>query len=169
MEKFTFFWRTASPFSQWHPADFTVNGIQYTSAEQYMMHQKALLFGDQKIADKIMNTNSASVQKRLGRTVADFDQTKWEAECKQIVYEGNRAKFTQNEDLMVALLATRGTTLVEASPDDRIWGVGLAEEDPRIRSRKTWRGTNWLGEILTRLREEIGSDTNESFGKTKQT
>jgi ribA/ribD-fused uncharacterized protein len=161
MEKFTFFWRTASPFSQWFLADFIVNGVQYTSAEQYMMHQKALLFNDQNNADKIMKTRSASVQKKLGRQVAGFNQTIWESECQRIVYEGNRAKFTQNEDLLAALLATRGTTLVEASPDDRIWGVGLAEEDPRIRNRKTWRGTNWLGEILTRLREEIGSDYNE--------
>ncbi|MCG7384480.1 NADAR family protein [Paenibacillus sp. ACRRY] len=158
MEKFTFFWRTASPFSQWHPADFTVNGISYTSAEQYMMHQKALLFGDQAMGDKILKASSASVQKKLGRQVAGFDQKIWEANCKRIVYEGNQAKFTQNEDLLAALLATRGTTLVEASPDDRIWGVGLAEEDPRIRHRRTWRGTNWLGEILTRLRDEIGSD-----------
>ncbi|MEI2281572.1 NADAR family protein [Paenibacillus polysaccharolyticus] len=161
MEKFTFFWRTESPFSQWFKADFTVNGVQYTSAEQYMMHQKALLFGDQQIADKIMKTRSASVQKKLGRQVTGFDQTIWESECQRIVYEGNQAKFTQNEDLLAALLATQGTTLVEASPDDRIWGVGLAEEDPRIRNRKTWRGTNWLGEILTRLREEIGRDRHE--------
>nr|WP_154890714.1 NADAR family protein [Paenibacillus xylanexedens] len=161
MEKFTFFWQTASPFSQWFKADFTVNGVQYTSAEQYMMHQKALLFGDQQIADKIMKTRSASVQKKLGRQVTGFDQTIWESECQRIVYEGNQAKFTQNEDLLAALLATQGTTLVEASPDDRIWGVGLAEEDPRIRNRKTWRGTNWLGEILTRLREEIGRDRHE--------
>ncbi|HBU83861.1 MAG TPA: DUF1768 domain-containing protein [Paenibacillus sp.] len=161
MEKFTFFWRTASPFSQWHPVDFTVNGVHYTSAEQYMMHQKALLFGDQIIADKVLKASSASVQKKLGRQVAGFDQTVWEEECKRIVYEGNEAKFTQNEQLLTALLATRGTTLVEASPDDRIWGVGLAEEDPRIRNRRTWRGTNWLGEILTRLRENIGSDEDE--------
>lgn len=161
MEKFTFFWRTASPFSQWFPANFTVDGVHYTSAEQYMMHQKALLFGDQNAADKIMKTRSASAQKKLGRQVAGFDQTVWEAECQRIVYEGNRAKFTQNEDLLAALLDTSGTTLVEASPDDRIWGVGLAEEDARIRNRKTWRGTNWLGEILTRLREEVGSDRNE--------
>nr|WP_154984559.1 NADAR family protein [Paenibacillus xylanexedens] len=161
MEKFTFFWQTASPFSQWFKANFTVDGVQYTSAEQYMMHQKALLFGDQQIADKIMKTRSASVQKKLGRQVTGFDQTIWESECQRIVYEGNQAKFTQNEDLLAALLATQGTTLVEASPDDRIWGVGLAEEDPRIRDRKTWRGTNWLGEILTRLREEIGRDRHE--------
>lgn len=156
MEKFTFFWHTASPFSQWHPANFIVNGLQYTSAEQYMMHQKALLFGDRKIAEQIMSTNSASAQKKLGRQVKGFDQTVWEAECQRIVYEGNQAKFTQNEELLAALLATRGTTLVEASPDDRIWGVGLAEDNPRIRNRSTWRGTNWLGEILTRLRGEIG-------------
>lgn len=121
-----------------------------------MMHQKALLFGDLKIAEQIMSTNSASVQKKLGRQVKGFDQNVWEAECQRIVYEGNQAKFTQNEELLAALLATRGTTLVEASPDDRIWGVGLAEDNPRIRNRSTWRGTNWLGEILTRLREEIG-------------
>lgn len=128
-----------------------------------MMHQKALLFGDQAIADKILKSSSASVQKKLGRQVANFNQTVWEAECKRIVYEGNEAKFTQNNDLLEALLATRGTTLVEASPDDQIWGVGLAEEDPRIRNRRTWRGTNWLGEILTQLRENIesGSDTHE--------
>jgi ribA/ribD-fused uncharacterized protein len=161
MEKFTFFWRTESPFSQWHPADFTVNGVHYTSAEQYMMHQKALLFGDQTIADKILKASSASVQKKLGRQVAGFDRTLWEAECQRIVYEGNWAKFTQNEELLTALRATRGTTLVEASPDDRIWGVGLAEEDRRIRNRRTWRGTNWLGEILTRLREDIGCDSDE--------
>lgn len=154
-EKFTFFWRTASPFSQWHPTRFTVNGTNYSSAEQYMMHQKALLFGDQAIADKIMKANSPSVQKKLGRQVAGFDQAVWEEHCQRIVYEGNYAKFTQDEQLLKALLDTKGTTLVEASPDDRIWGVGLAEEDPRIRDRRTWRGSNWLGEILTRLREEL--------------
>ncbi|MEN1988308.1 NADAR family protein [Paenibacillus hubeiensis] len=154
-EKFTFFWRTASPFSQWHPARFTVNGTSYSSAEQYMMHQKALLFGDQAIADNIMKANSPSVQKKLGRQVAGFDQAVWEEHCRRIVYEGNYAKFTQDEQLLKALLDTKGTTLVEASPDDRIWGVGLAEEDPRIRNRSTWRGSNWLGEILTRLREEL--------------
>lgn len=83
MEKFTFFWQTTSPFSQWFKADFTVNGVQYTSAEQYMMHQKALLFGDQLIADKIMKTRSASVQKKLGRQVSGFDQTTWENECRR--------------------------------------------------------------------------------------
>ena len=120
-----------------------------------MMHQKALLFGDQAIADNIMKANSPSVQKRLGRQVAGFDQAVWEEHCRRIVYEGNYAKFTQDEQLLKALLDTKGTTLVEASPDDRIWGVGLAEEDPRIRNRSTWRGSNWLGEILTRLREEL--------------
>ncbi|PYE48628.1 ribA/ribD-fused uncharacterized protein [Paenibacillus barcinonensis] len=102
------------------------------------MQQKALVFGDQKIAEQIMSTNSASVQKKLGRQVKGFDQTVWEAKCQRIVYEGNQAKFTQNEELLAALLATRGTTLVEASPDDRIWGVGLAEDNPRIRNRSTW-------------------------------
>lgn len=84
-----------------------------------------------------------------------FDQSLWEANCQQFVYDGNYAKFIQNPNLLKHLLKTKGTTLVEASPTDTIWGVGLAETDARICYRKSWRGTNWLGEILTKLREDV--------------
>ncbi|WP_438447033.1 NADAR family protein [Gorillibacterium sp. sgz5001074] len=155
METFTFFYRTESPFSQWHPASFEIEGIRFNCAEQYMMYKKAKLFQDEEIAAKILSAPTPREQKELGRAVRNFRRDEWEMKCKQFVYEGNDAKFTQNQHLLEKLLATRGTTLVEASPTDRIWGVGLLEEDPRIRNRKTWRGTNWLGEILTKLRDDL--------------
>ncbi len=157
-EKFTFFWRSGSPFSNWHPSVFTVAGIRYNCTEQYMMHQKAVLFGDAAMAEKILQTDSPKEQKAFGRKVHDFDKDTWEANCKQIVYDGSRAKFTQNEDLLATLLATEGTTLVEASPRDRIWGIGLSENNPKAQSRDTWRGKNWLGEVLTKLRENLVSE-----------
>ncbi len=154
-EKFTFFYRTASPFSQWHPVKFVIEGITFNCAEQYMMYMKAKLFGDEEIAERIINASEPREQKALGRKVKNFDQTKWEENCQQLVYEGNYAKFTQNQALKQALLDTAGTTLVEASPTDCIWGVGLSEHDLQIQDRLTWRGKNYLGEILTRLREDL--------------
>ncbi len=155
MERFTFFWRSASPFSQWHPCTFVVDGVTYGTAEQYMMHGKALLFGDHAIAELILGTNDPREQKALGRRVAGFDQEVWTRECRGIVYRGNHAKFTQNPELRAALLATAGTTIVEASPLDRIWGIGLGENHPDATNRSKWRGRNWLGEVLTQLREDL--------------
>ncbi|ULL13877.1 DUF1768 domain-containing protein [Paenibacillus sp. H1-7] len=155
MEKFTFFYMTESPFSQWHPASFVVKGIRFNCAEHYMMYKKAMLFDDKASANKILRAKTPREQKQLGRMVQHFDKRKWESHCKQFVYEGNYAKFTQNPELLDSLLATKGTTLVEASPTDRIWGVGLLESDPKINNRRTWQGKNWLGEILTRLREDL--------------
>ncbi|OPH47867.1 GTP cyclohydrolase [Paenibacillus ferrarius] len=155
MERFTFFWRTESPFSQWHPCRFVIAGISFNCAEQYMMYMKAISFEDNKMADKILGSHSPSEQKRLGRSVSNFSADQWQLVCKQIVYDANYAKFTQNPELRTRLLATSGTTIVEASPDDRIWGIGLAEDHPHARNRSKWRGTNWLGEILTQLREDL--------------
>jgi conserved hypothetical protein, ribA/ribD-fused len=142
LEKFTCFWRTKSPFSQWHSAKFIVDGIKYNCAEQYMMHQKAMLFNDAETAQEILNVSEPSKQKALGRKVKNFNSKIWDQHCKQIVYEGNKAKFTQNPILLKALIDTKDTTLVEASPYDTIWGVGLAAEDDRINDRKNWHGTN---------------------------
>lgn len=163
MEKFTFFWKDRSPFSQWYPCKFTaevwvMNGfgkIHFTRAEQYMMYQKAALFGDLDIAYKIMLTDNPAEQKELGRKVKNFDATKWNMEARDIVLCGNLAKFSQNEKLKQALLSTAGTTLVEASPYDKIWGIGLLESDPRSQSRETWLGKNWLGQTLTDVREKL--------------
>ncbi|WP_299454687.1 NADAR family protein [uncultured Microscilla sp.] len=154
-EQFTFFWETRSPLSQWHPSDFTVDGVAFNCAEQYMMCQKAKLFEDQQIAAQILLTKKPRDQKALGRKVRNFDSAIWNNHCKKIVYEGNYAKFTQNEALKASLLATTGTTLVEASPYDKIWGIGLAADHPDAQDKSKWQGTNWLGEVLTQLRNDL--------------
>lgn len=151
--KFTLFW--AGPFSQWEYSPFVIGEVSYNCCEQYMMAQKALLFEDQESYEKIMSTSSPKDQKAYGREVKKFDKDKWETVCKQIVYEGNYAKFSQNEDYLKELLATQGTELVEASPDDRIWGIGLHERDKRVHDKTQWQGTNWLGEIITLVRDHM--------------
>jgi ribA/ribD-fused uncharacterized protein len=153
--RFTFFWKQESPFSQWHPAQFVVAGKRFTCTEQYMMHGKAVLFGDLEVAERILASTAPKTHKALGRKVQGFDDEVWQRERERIVYEGNHAKFTQNPALLAALLATAGTELVEASPLDRIWGVGLEAEDPRIQDPANWRGLNLLGKVLTRLREDL--------------
>jgi ribA/ribD-fused uncharacterized protein len=155
-ETFTFFW--SGPFSQWHPSPFVIDGVHYNCAEQYMMAEKARLFGDAKRESLIMSNPDPAVQKRLGREVQGFDDAVWKANAFDIVKRGSYAKFTQNEDLKAHLMATGNTTLVEASPEDRIWGIGLKKSDPRAKKRSTWRGTNWLGQVLTEVREQIRAE-----------
>jgi ribA/ribD-fused uncharacterized protein len=131
MAEYTFFYTDKSPFSQFHRCRFVVGGNTFGCAEQFMMHGKAVLFGDAEIAAKILAADQPRTHKALGRQVRNFDDAMWKREREAIVMAGNRAKFTQNPELRDKLLATRGTTLVEASPHDRIWGIGLAATDPR--------------------------------------
>jgi ribA/ribD-fused uncharacterized protein len=152
-ERFTFFWR--GPFSQWHPSRFVVGDITFTHAEQFMMYAKAMLFGDRETAERILKARTPREQKALGRQVIGFDESVWILFREGVVFDGSYAKYSQNVELGEALLATRGTTLVEASPTDRVWGIGLAEDDPRARDRAQWRGLNLLGEALTRTREVL--------------
>ena len=151
--KYVFFWGTI--YSQWYKANMTLDFIDYTSCEQYMMHQKALLFGDTETADKILKTNDPKKQKQLGREVKNFDAVKWNSECFSIVYRGNYAKFSQNEDLKSELLKTGTKILVEASPEDKIWGVGLAENDWGINDPVNWQGFNLLGWAITLVKHEL--------------
>ena len=153
MEKFTFFWN--GPFSQWHRSNFIIDDATYMTAEQFMMAAKARLFGDTETLKEIMETTSPKEQKALGRKVANFDEGIWNSKARDLVYEGNHAKFSQDKDLLEKLFATKGTTLTEASPYDKIWGIGLAEGDPLTLHRITWKGKNWLGEVLTKVREDL--------------
>ena len=159
MSEYTFFFTEASPFSQWYRCAFRVGENTFMCAEQFMMHGKAILFADAEIAAKILAADHPKTHKALGRKVRNFDDATWKRERERIVLEGSRAKFTQNADLKDKLLATRGTTLVEASPYDRIWGIGLSAKDPRALDPKQWRGQNLLGKILTQLREELLTGT----------
>jgi len=152
---YTFFYTQASPFSQWHRVRFVVDGNTFNCAEQFMMHGKARLFADTAIAAQILTATQPRDHKALGRKVANFDPAIWDREREQIVYAGNHAKFTQNTELLDVLLATRGTTLVEASPRDRIWGIGMAATDPRATDPTQWRGKNLLGKVLTKLRDDL--------------
>jgi len=152
-ERFTFFW--SGPFSQWHPSTFTIDDTIYVTAEQYMMAEKARLFRDEEIRQRILATTNPRDQKALGRKVRFFDADRWNESARDIVYRGNRAKFTTHRDLLAVLLDTEGTTIVEASPLDTIWGIGLAADSPDARDRTKWRGTNWLGEVLTQLRDAL--------------
>lgn len=153
MEKYTFFW--GGPFSQWAYSEILIDGVKYNCCEQYMMAQKARLFNDTESYDAIMAAEQPYAQKSLGRSVKNFNKEKWELVAKSVVYRANQAKFTQHKHYFDDLMATEGTLLVEASPEDKIWGIGLAESDPRILDKSQWQGTNWLGEILTDVREDL--------------
>ena len=144
-EIFTFFWETKSPLSQWHPSDFMLENHDFNCVEQYMMYQKAKLFEDEQIAEQILLSKKPRDQKALGRKVRNFDPVVWNNHCKKIVYDGNHAKFTQNEALRTSLLNTAGTTLVEASPYDKIWGIGLAADHPDAQDKDKWQGNQLAG------------------------
>lgn len=142
-------------FSQWHPTPFIVDGEGFQTAEQWMMFAKARLFADEERAASILATPDPATQKRLGQQVQNFDQATWDASKINIVYDGNRAKFEQNEGARRQLKSTSGTMLVEANPRDWIWGAGLAIDDPRVNQPQEWRGENLLGRILTKVRSDL--------------
>ena len=153
--KYVFFWKTASPFSNWHDSKFEIDGHKFNNAEQYMMWSKAVLMNDFDTAKKIMNTTDPRTIKALGKEVKNFKSDLWDKLKFDIVYTGCEAKFTQNEKLKKALMDTGDKELVEASPFDKIWGIGLDEEAARKTDSKNWPGENLLGKILTKLREDL--------------
>jgi ribA/ribD-fused uncharacterized protein len=139
--------------SQWWPASFSLDGYEYASAEHAMMAQKAFLFDDQETARNIFAAEEPAEAKRLGRTVRNFDEDVWGEHRFDIVVRGNVAKFQQNPELLAYLRSTSGQVLVEASPHDRIWGIGLDAADERAASASTWLGLNLLGFALVTARE----------------
>jgi ribA/ribD-fused uncharacterized protein len=157
-ESFFFFWKNRSPFSNWFMRDFRMDGILFNCAEQAMMYEKAMLFNDQERAMMILMEKFPSKQKALGRQVVGFDNEVWVSNREPIVKRILHEKFSQNEDLLVELLKTEGRTLVEASPVDNIWGIGLAEDDDRARDRSNWLGLNLLGKLLTEVRSGFMMD-----------
>jgi len=162
-EQFTLFWN--GPFSQWASSNFTLDGVEYNCAEQYMMAAKAKMFEDDNALENIMESDDPPIQKKWGRLVEDFDGDVWEEDedngrprCWNIVWRGNMAKFSQNTYLLSRLFETEGTTCVEASPYDPIWGIGLRSNDPAARNRESWQGKNWLGEVITSVRSFLKAD-----------
>lgn len=148
-----FYWN--GPFSQWHRCEITFGGLRLGCAEQYMMHQKAMLFGDRAAAEKILASDDPAKQKAIGKAVKGFSADVWAEHREKIVFAGNLAKFDQNKGLRRKLFQTGKAQLVEASPLDAIWGIGLSEETAKATPPEDWPGLNLLGKILTAVREEL--------------
>jgi ribA/ribD-fused uncharacterized protein len=149
----------AGCLSQWWPAGFTVDGVRYRTAEHYMMWSKAMLFGDRQTADRILVARHPRAAKLVGRGVAGFDDQTWADRRFAIVVAASRAKFGQHPDLRAWLLGTGDRVLVEASPTDRIWGIGLAATDERATDPERWRGLNLLGFALMQTRSHLAKPT----------
>ena len=153
---YTFFYKTSHPFSNWHPSKFVAeDGKEYICSEQWMMAEKARIFGDEETRAKILASTDPREHKVLGREVKNFVPSEWTAISRDVVYQGLKMKFSQNPSMKQVLLDTEGTDIVEAAADDRIWGIGLGEDDPLIHDPNNWNGLNWLGETLTKLREDF--------------
>ncbi|CAN7304366.1 MULTISPECIES: NADAR family protein [Acidovorax] len=160
--KFVFFWGhqpskhgvTASCFSQWYGAPFVVDGQQYPTAEHFMMAEKASLFGDQATKEQVLRAPNPGAAKALGRQVRGFDEATWLQHRFSIVVRANQAKFTQNVELGQFLQQTGDRILVEASPVDRVWGIGLAQDDEKVNNPNQWRGLNLLGFALMQVRRD---------------
>ncbi|MBR8043188.1 NADAR family protein [Burkholderia cenocepacia] len=149
----TLFFGAEDALSNWHQCRFEYHGVAFTCVEQFMMYAKAKLFEDHATAAAILAATDPRKQKQLGREVKGFNDAVWVEKREAIVTVGCREKFQQNPSLRDTLLATGDTVLVEASPYDRIWGVGFAWNDPLILDPKNWRGTNLLGKTLTTVRQ----------------
>ena len=156
--KFVFFWKLGhknEEFSNWYPCDFIIEGIRYFCVEQYMMAKKALLFDDIAVYQQIMKSLDPSECKNLGKIVKGFDPAVWD-KCKyEIVYNANYAKFHQNDKLKKKLIATGRAVMVEASPLDKIWGIGMSADDPKAKHPNMWSGENLLGSILMEIRDQV--------------
>ncbi|MGW1869926.1 NADAR family protein [Streptomyces mauvecolor] len=144
-----------SCFSQWWPSRFVVDGVEYATAEHWMMASKARLFGDPEAERAALTAANPALAKKAGRLVRGFDEAVWGRERYGIVLAGSLHKFGQDEALRAYLLGTGNRVLVEASPLDRIWGIGLAADAPEADDPARWRGLNLLGFALTEARERL--------------
>lgn len=157
--KYVFFWGhqnkhkeiTKSCFSQWYNSPFEENGVNYLTAEHYMMHAKAILFKDLNTARKILAASTPGEAKALGREILGFDEAQWLKHRFDIVVKANLAKFSSTPQLTEFLINTGSRVLVEASPVDSIWGIGIANDNPR-----KWKGLNLLGYALMEVRSQLG-------------
>ena len=152
------FWHPPSVFSRWTLSPFTVDLVEYNCAEQFTRASKARLFGDETALSAILASDDPREQKRLGRQVRHFHPELWQSECENIVFHGNFAKCSPNEEMHLALIQTGDRRLAEASPHDNLWGIGLSACDPRASSPDSWCGQNLLGQALEYARENLRRD-----------
>jgi len=181
---YLFFWNEAKPkgkrtdkscLNQWYKASFSISvhafgelhELTFATAEHYMMYKKAELFKDYDIRNQIYKSQSPKEAQALGRAVKNYDDSIWQAISFEVVVDANMHKFAQHEKLQRYLLSTGDKVLVEASPVDCIWGIGLDKDDPKAQDPSTWRGENKLGfalmEVRKRLKEEGYYEENHTF------
>lgn len=141
--------------SQWWEAPFSVDGVVYATAEAFLMAEKARLFGDEAALARVLAATHPGAAKAAGREVTPYDDAAWSAARYDVAVRGNLAKFSQHDDLLAYLLSTAPRVLVEASPVDPVWGIGLSADDPAAALPSAWRGTNLLGFALTEVRERL--------------
>ena len=141
--------------SNWYLSDFTVDGIKFSSMEQYMMYQKAVVFKDKDIASQILKTNDVARIKDFGRQVSNYNDSVWNGMRQIVIYKGLLEKFRQNEKLKKALLDTGDDILAECAVSDKIWGIGLSMKDSNQNDIKSWKGQNLLGFALMLVRNEL--------------
>ncbi|WP_086930894.1 NADAR family protein [Agarilytica rhodophyticola] len=166
--KYLFFWGhkeklnqvSKSCFSQWYNAGFSVNGIHYATAEHYMMAEKARLFSDNTAEQKIIAATTPGEAKKLGRSVYNFNEALWNQKRFDIVVQGNLEKFRQNHRIRDFLLKTGERILVEASPVDKIWGIGLASDSSDVENPFKWKGLNLLGYALMVVRKKLSTSSS---------
>ncbi|MDK2594002.1 MULTISPECIES: NADAR family protein [Pseudoalteromonas] len=167
--EYVFFWGhqeksgkvSKSCFSQWYESTFQEDGNEFLTAEHYMMYHKAKLFGDHDACEKVLCAHSPAKAKAIGREVLGFEQNLWDEKRFEIVVNANLAKFSQNAGLEAFLLNTGNRVIVEASPVDKIWGIGLAQDNPACENPNSWKGLNLLGfalmEVRARLADKAGA------------
>jgi ribA/ribD-fused uncharacterized protein len=153
---YIFFW--GGTYSQWIKSPFTIDGKTFNTAEQWMMYNKAMVFNDTATAKSILETTDPKKQKALGRQVKNFDDFVWMEKSFDIVVKGNIEKFKQNPKMLAELEASKGKIIVEASPYDKRWGIGLAADAPNIEDQSTWQGENLLGKAIMQVRTELFGD-----------
>ena len=141
--------------SNWYKSNFVINGIEFSSMEQFMMYSKAVCFSDDVIAKRILKIDDVAWIKELGRQVSGYNDNVWNGMRQIIIYEGLYAKFSQNNILKERLKGTKDAILAECAVQDRIWGIGLSMKDPKRFDMAQWKGQNLLGYTLMMVRDKI--------------
>lgn len=160
INKKVFFYGSSCIFSNWHNCSFIINNIKYNCSEQAMMHLKAKMFRDERTANKILQTRNPRLQKQLGREVKNFNEQHWINNREELMYLILLEKFRQNEKLKNEILKYYGYEFVEASINDRIWGVGLSEDNDLILDKSNWKGLNLLGNSLIKVCNTLYNEQN---------
>ena len=147
------FW--GGEMSQWYPSKLVIDGIEYPTAEHYMMAEKARCFDDEESLHKILATQNPSKAKKLGRQINGFNDLEWDVVKYAVVVRANEVKFGEDPELLEFLLWTDARILVEASPYDVVWGIGMAEDDPDVHDPTLWKGQNLLGFAIMDVRYKL--------------